>query len=73
MAMAFAHIRLTEFMMMIERADKIEPNFGKMFKSEPLPDRGYVELPTTPGFGLEVNRSEVNLIRTYDGSEVRVQ
>jgi L-rhamnonate dehydratase len=66
MAMAFDHIRLAEFMMMSERADKIEPNFGKMFKSEPLPDRGYIELPTTPGFGLELNRDEVNLIRPYD-------
>jgi len=65
MAMAFEHIRLAEFMMMSERADTIEPNFGKMFKNEPLPDRGYIELPTTPGFGLELNRDEVNLIRPY--------
>ncbi len=66
MAMAFDSIRLAEFMMMSERADKIEANFGKMFKSEPLPERGYIELPTTPGFGLELNRDEVNLIRPYD-------
>ena len=68
MAMAFEHIRLAEFMMMSERADKIEPNFGKMFKSEPLPEHGYIELPATPGFGLELNRDEVNLIRPYDRS-----
>ncbi len=66
MAMAFDHIRLAEFMMMSEQADRIEANFGKMFKSEPLPDRGYIELPATPGFGLELNRAEVNLIRPYD-------
>lgn len=66
MAMAFDHIRLAEFMMMSERADTIEANFGKMFKSEPLPERGYIELPTTPGFGLELNRDELNLIRPYD-------
>ncbi len=66
MAMAFDHIRLSEFMMMSERADQIEANFGKMFKSEPLPERGYIELPTTPGFGLELNRDELHLIRPYD-------
>jgi L-alanine-DL-glutamate epimerase-like enolase superfamily enzyme len=66
MAMAFDHIRLAEFMMMSERADKIEANFGKMFKSEPLPERGYIQLPAAPGFGLELNRDEVPLIRPYD-------
>jgi L-rhamnonate dehydratase len=71
MAMAFEQIRLAEFMMMSERADRIEPNFGKMFKSEPLPDRGYIELPATPGFGLELNRDEVNLIRPYNRSGVQ--
>lgn len=69
MAMAFEHIRLAEFIMMSERADTIELNFGKMFKNEPLPDRGYIELPTTPGFGLELNRREVNLTRPYKGRE----
>jgi len=44
-------------------------NFGKMFKNEPLPERGYIELPTTPGFGLELNRNELNLIRRYDRSQ----
>ena len=71
MAMAIEHIRLAEFMMMSERADMIETNFGKIFKSEPLPDRGYIELSTTPGFGLELNRDEVNLIRPYNRSGVQ--
>ena len=66
MAMAFDHIRMAEFIMMSERADQIEPNFGTMFISEPLPERGYIELPTTPGFGLDLNRQKVNLIRPYD-------
>jgi L-rhamnonate dehydratase len=68
MAMAFEHIRMAEFIMMSERADKIEPNFGAMFKSEPLPDHGYIELPTKPGFGLELDREKVKLIRPYDRS-----
>jgi L-alanine-DL-glutamate epimerase-like enolase superfamily enzyme len=66
MAMAFDHIRMAEFIMMSEQADKIEPNFGTMFISEPLPERGYIALPTTPGFGLDLNRQKVNLIRPYD-------
>ena len=57
MAMAFDHIKLAEFMMMSERADTIEPNFGTMFKNEPLPD--------TPGFGMELNRKALHLIRPY--------
>ena len=40
MAMAFSHIPLAEFMMMSEHADKIEPNFGTVFKNEPLPKDG---------------------------------
>ena len=68
MAMAFDHIKLAEFMMMSEKADRIEPNFGVLFKNEPLPDRGYVELPATPGFGLDLNRDALNLVRPYDRS-----
>ena len=37
-----------------------------MFKNEPLPERGYIELPTTPGFGLELNREALNLLRPYN-------
>lgn len=66
MAMAFGHITLAEFMMMDEKANAIEPNFGSMFKNEPLPERGYITLPDTPGFGLELNKAVLNLIRPYD-------
>lgn len=66
MAMAFDHINLAEFMMMSEQADRIEPNFGTLFKHEPLPDAGYIKLPETPGFGLELNREGLTLVRPYD-------
>jgi L-rhamnonate dehydratase len=65
MAMAFDHINLAEFLMMGEKADTIEPNFGAMFKSEPLPEAGYITLPDTPGFGLELNHAALNLIRPF--------
>ena len=68
MAMAFSEINFAEFLMMSEQSDMIEPNFGTMFKNEPLPERGYIELPATPGFGLELNRDALNLVRPYDRS-----
>jgi len=68
MAAALDHVPLAEFMMMNERADRIEPNFGTMFLNEPLPENGYIALPDTPGFGLELNRDALNLTRPYDRS-----
>ena len=68
MAMPFGQITLAEFIMMNEKADAIEPNFGSMFKNEPLPDAGYITLPESPGFGLELNREALNLFRPYDRS-----
>lgn len=69
MAMAIEHISIAEFMMMSERADRIEPNFGTMFESEPLPEQGYISLPDTPGFGLELNRDALKLSRPFDRSQ----
>lgn len=65
MAMVFDQIAMAEFMMMNDRADGIEPNFGTMFANEPLPSDGYITLPNSPGFGLELNRDALNLIRPY--------
>jgi len=66
MAMAFGHIPMAEFMMMSAQADKIEPNFGTVFKNEPLPKDGYITLSDKPGFGLELNRDALNLVRPFD-------
>jgi L-rhamnonate dehydratase len=65
MAMALDQVSMAEFMMMSERADNIEPNFGTMFLNEPLPENGYICLPDSPGFGLELNREALNLRRPY--------
>lgn len=65
MAMAFDHINFAEFMMMSEKGDAIEPNFGTVFVNEPLPENGYITLPDTPGFGLELNRDALHLVRPY--------
>lgn len=66
MAMAFNEINLAEFIMMSEKGDTIEPNFGTVFVNEPLPEQGYITLPDTPGFGLELNRDALHLVRPYD-------
>merc|ERR1712070_131790 len=68
MAMAFGHIPCCEFMMMSDQADKILPNFGTLFKKEPLPKDGYISLPNTPGFGLELDKERLNLVRPFDRS-----
>ena len=68
MAMALESVALAEFMMMSEEADGIEPNFGTMFKAEPLPENGYIALPDTPGFGLELNQGALNLVRPFNRS-----
>ena len=65
MAMPFESIGLAEFMMMSEQADAIEPNFGVVFKNEPLPVDGYITLPDSPGFGLELNHDALHLERPY--------
>jgi len=73
MAMAFPSIPLAEFMMMTEQADAIAPNFGDMFVEEPLPVDGYITLPhDKPGWGLELNREKLNLVRPYDRAAAAV-
>ena len=99
MAMAFGHIPCCEFMMMSEKGDKMEPNFGAAFTNEPLPEDGrahpshptaappraprptsdllhptshpsplrrYIALSDAPGFGLELNREQLHLVRPFD-------
>ena len=71
MAMAFGHITLAEFMMMGEQADTIEPNFGTLFRNEPLPEGGYISLSDSPGFGLELNKEKLNLVRPFARESAR--
>lgn len=48
MAMAFEHIRLAEFMMISESADKFEPNFGKVFNRNEINLIRPYDRPTRP-------------------------
>eukprot|EP00479_Gromia_sphaerica_P015467 TRINITY_DN9835_c0_g1_i1.p1 TRINITY_DN9835_c0_g1~~TRINITY_DN9835_c0_g1_i1.p1 ORF type:complete len:73 (-),score=9.51 TRINITY_DN9835_c0_g1_i1:20-238(-) len=41
------------------------PLFGNLFKDEPLPENGFIDLPADkPGFGVTLNREELDLRRT---------
>lgn len=61
----FPSCPMAEFLVMSPKADKIVSFFGNLFKDEPLPKDGYVEVPDKPGFGVELNREELNMKRPY--------
>lgn len=54
-----------QYLILSPGGDKIVPLFGNIFKDEPLPCDGYVVLSDKPGFGVELNREELDLRRPY--------
>jgi L-rhamnonate dehydratase len=63
---AFKNCPIAECLIMSPKADKIVPYFGNLFKDEPLPKDGYIDLdPKKPGFGVTLNRGELDLKRPY--------
>lgn len=44
-----------EFLMMAPKADRVVPMFDPLFVREPVPVDGYLDVPDTPGFGVELN------------------
>ena len=61
---AFTNCRIAEFLMMSPQADRVVPLFGELFKNEPVPVNGYLDLPDAPGWGVELN-NQLHLIRPY--------
>jgi len=61
----FPSCPLAEFLVMSPEADKIVSFFGKLFKDEPLPEDGFVSLTDKPGFGVELNRDDLKMVRPY--------
>ncbi|MEQ8656681.1 MAG: L-rhamnonate dehydratase [Hyphomicrobiales bacterium] len=45
-----------EFLMMAPQADKVVPMFNPLLVGEPVPEKGKLKVPDTPGFGVELNR-----------------
>jgi L-rhamnonate dehydratase len=46
-----------EFLMMAPDAASVVPMFTPLLLGEPVPENGRLEVPDTPGFGVELNRS----------------
>jgi len=67
---AFTNCPIGEFLNMSPKADKIVPVFGNLFKDEPLPKNGFIELSDKPGWGVELNKEELNLVRPYPRSHL---
>jgi L-rhamnonate dehydratase len=64
---AFSNCPIAEFLVMSPAADAIVPLFGELFSNEPLPVDGYIDLPDSPGWGVQLNE-DINLIRPYERS-----
>ena len=62
---AFANCPMAEFLIMSPQADTIVPLFGDLFVDEPLPKDGWIDIPDTPGWGVELNREGLRLRRPY--------
>ena len=53
---AFTNCPMAEFLIMSPKADTIVPLFGDLFVHEPVPKDGWIDIPDTPGWGVELNR-----------------
>ena len=54
-----------ECLIMSAKGDEAVPYFGNLFTDEPVAVNGYVTLPNKPGFGVTLNRAELDLRRPY--------
>jgi len=71
MQYAFQNCPMAEYLMMSPKADKIVPLFGHLFTDEPLPANGWLDLPDKPGWGVTLNREQLQLHRPYRGKSGR--
>lgn len=51
------HSPFAEFLMTHPDATEVVPMFAPLLTGEPAPENGKLQLPDTPGFGVELNRS----------------
>lgn len=64
MQYAFTNCPVAEFLVMSPQADRMVPLFGELFKNEPLPEGGYLDLSDEPGWGVELN-DKLTFTRPY--------
>ena len=68
---AFTNCPLAEFLVMSPAADTVVPLFGELFRDEPLPRDGYIQLTDAPGWGVELN-DKLDLIRPFESMQREV-
>jgi len=65
---AFPNCPMSEFLNLAPNSDFIMPYFGGLFPDEPLPRKGFIDLPNKPGFGVTLRRD--GLRRPYVRSDL---
>ncbi len=68
MQYAFTNCPSAEFLIMSPQADHLVPLFGELFRNEPLPSDGFVELTDAPGWGVDLN-DRLELVRPYQNKQ----
>jgi L-rhamnonate dehydratase len=63
---SFPNTPFAEFLMLSPEGDIATPQFGSLFTNEPLPENGKLLLSNTPGFGLELNKEGLDLVRPFE-------
>lgn len=54
-----------EFIILGEKGNRIEPVSRNLFRGEPMPENGSMRLPERPGWGMSLNRDDLNLARPF--------
>ena len=70
---AFRNCPVAEYINLSPHSDKIVPYFGDVFKDEPLPKDGFIDLPDKPGFGVTINMEGLKRPYPRDAAESVMQ
>jgi len=63
---SFPNTPFAEFLMLSPEGDIATPQFGSLFTNEPLPENGKLTLSDAPGFGIELNKKDLDFIRPFE-------
>jgi L-rhamnonate dehydratase len=56
--------------MMSPEADKVISQYYPLIKNEPVPVNGRLKVGDAPGFGVELNKEDTNLIQVKKGTHL---
>ena len=63
---SFPNTPFAEFLMLSPKGDIATPQFGALFTNEPLPKNGQLYLSDAPGFGIDFNKTGLDLHRPFE-------